>query len=74
LFKKDETVLNPMPLRKKLLPWNFFSFLINGPSQKLIERFSSSKQQGDPMVRMVKAEEEAYNTMAEEAAKPAFDC
>jgi hypothetical protein len=26
------------------------------------------------MVRMVKAEEEAYNTMAEEAAKPAFEC
>ena len=25
------------------------------------------------MVRMVKAEEEAYNTMAEEAAKPAFE-
>lgn len=74
LFKKDESVLDPMPLWKKLLPRNLFSFMINWPSQKLIERFSSSKQQGDPMVRMVKAEEEAYNTMAEEAAKPAFEC
>ncbi len=72
MFKKDQTVTDPMPLWKKILPWNFFSFMINGPSQKLIETFSSNKQQGDPMVRMVKAEEEAYNMMAEEAAKPAF--
>lgn len=72
LFKKDEAVMNPMPFRKKLLPRHLFSFFINGPSQKLIESFNPSKQQGDPMVRMVKAEEEAYNMMAEEAAKPAF--
>jgi len=38
----------------------------------LKEKFSSNQQRGDPMIRMVKAEEEAYNTMAEEAAKPAF--
>ena len=62
-----------MPLWKKILPWNFFSFLLYGPSQKLIEKFASNPKQGDPMVRMVKAEEEAYNTMAEEAAKPAFE-
>lgn len=61
-----------MPLWKKLLPWNLFSFLIHGPSQKLIEKFSSNGKQGDPLVRMVKAEEEAYNIMAEEAAKPGF--
>jgi hypothetical protein len=72
LFKKDQTVLNPESLRKKLLPWNLFSFLINWPSQALIEKFSSSEQRWDPMIRMVKAEEEAYNIMAEEAAKPAF--
>ncbi len=72
LFKKDQTVLNPESIRKKLLPWNLFSFLINWPSQALIEKFSSNQQRGDPMIRMVKAEEEAYNTMAEEAAKPAF--
>lgn len=72
LFKKDEAVINPLPLWKKLLPRNLLSFFINGPSQKLIESFNPSKQQGDPMVRMVKAEEEAYNMMAEEAAKPAF--
>jgi hypothetical protein len=29
LFKKDKTVLDPMPLRKRLLPRHFFSFLIN---------------------------------------------
>jgi len=73
LFKKDETITNPVPLRKKLLPRNFFSFMINGPSQKLVEKFTSGGKQGDPLVRMVKAEEEAYNTMAEEAGKPAFD-
>lgn len=65
-------MINPLPLWKKLLPRNLLSFFINGPSQKLIESFNPSKQQGDPMVRMVKAEEEAYNMMAEEAAKPAF--
>jgi hypothetical protein len=72
LFKKDEAVLNPMPLRKRLMPWNLFSFLINGPSERLIEKFTSQDKKGDPIVRMVKAEEEAYNIMAEEAAKPSF--
>lgn len=73
LFKKDKAVTDPKPLWQKLLPWNLFSFFINWPSQKLIESFNPSKQQWDPMVRMVKAEEEAYNFMAEEAAKPAYE-
>ena len=47
--------------------------MIRGPSEGLIERYSSSKKRGDPIIRMVKAEEEALNTMAEEAGKPAYE-
>lgn len=73
LYKKDESVINEKPLRKKLLPWNFFGFLIHGPSESLIQKFSGDKKSGDPMVRMVKAEEEALNIMGEEAGKQAFE-
>jgi len=72
LYKKDESVLKSWPLWKKLLPWNLFSFLISGPSEKLINRFAGDEKRGDPMIRMVKAEEEALNIMAEEAGKKAY--
>lgn len=73
LYRKDASVKEGIPLWKKLLPWNLFSFIISGPSEKLIQRFSNDKQRGDPMIRMVKAEEEALNIMAEEAGKPAYE-
>jgi hypothetical protein len=46
---------------------------VHGPSDALVEKYSSSKKGGDPIIRMVKAEEEALNTMAEEAGKPAYE-
>ena len=73
LYKKDEAVLKGTPLRKKILPRNFFGFLIHGPSEALIQKFSWDKKSWDPMVRMVKAEEEALNIMGEEAGKQAFE-
>ncbi len=72
LYKKDKSVTDRKPLWKRLLPWNWLGFFIHGPSARLIERFSSSEQKGDPIVRMVKAEEDALNIMAEEAGKQAY--
>lgn len=72
LYKKDEAIMHKNRL-SRLMPWTWLWFLIHGPSDKLIERFSSTKKWGDPLVRMVKAEEEALNTMAEEAWKPAYE-
>ncbi len=73
LYRKDKSVTDPKPLRKKLLPWNWLSFLINGPSQKLIEKYTTDQKRGDPVIRMVKAEEDALNIMAEEAGKQAYE-
>ncbi len=72
LYKKDKSVTDRKPLWEKLLPWNWIGFFINGPSARLIERFTKDQQRGDPMVRMVKAEEDALNIMAEEAGKQAY--
>ncbi len=72
LYKKDQSVLNKKSFLSYLLPRNRFGFLLHGPSESLVQRFSSSKKGGDPIIRMVKAEEEALNTMAEEAGKPAY--
>ncbi len=73
LYRKDEAVTKSKPLRKRLLPWNLFTFLIRWPSQALIEKYSTSAQKGDPIIRMVKAEEDALNIMAEEAGKQAYE-
>lgn len=73
LYKKDESVLQKKSVFRFLLPWNWLGFLFKGPSEALIEKFSSTKQWWDPIIRMVKAEEEALNTMAEEAGKPAYN-
>lgn len=73
LYKKDEAFLKKWKRRKKILmPWTIFDFLIHGPSQWLIKTFAPWAQQWDPFIRMVKAEEEALNTMWEEAGKHAF--
>lgn len=73
LFKKDKATLDKMKWRKKLfMPWTWFDFLIYWPSAQLIKTFAPGAQQWDPFIRMPKAEEEALNTMAEEAWKPAF--
>lgn len=73
LYKKDEAITNKKPLWKKILmPWSIFDFILHWPSQWLIKRFAPWAQQWDPFIRMVKAEEEALNTMWEEAGKHAF--
>ncbi len=73
LYKKDESVMLHTPLWKKIIfPWKFFDFLIHGPSNWLVKKFSWNDEQWDPLIRMVKAEEDALNTMWEEAGKPAF--
>lgn len=73
LYKKDESIINELPLWKKLLPRNFFKFIVTGNSETLVKKYSGDKKSGDPIVRMVKAEEEALNVMAEEAGKQAFE-
>lgn len=73
LYKKDESVLLWDPMWKKILfPWKFLDFLIHWPSEWLIRKFSDKNEHWDPIIRMVKAEEEAVNTMWEESGKPAF--
>lgn len=73
LYKKDEAVLNKTPFWMKIImPWKLLSFLRSGPSESLIQKFSDDKSRGDPMIRMVKAEEEALNAMGEEAGNQAY--
>lgn len=74
LYKKDKATLNKTALWKKIfMPWKIFEFFINWPSNALIEKFSHPwANWWDPFIRMVKAEEEALNSMWEEAGKPAF--
>ncbi|MEF2175006.1 MAG: TraM recognition domain-containing protein [Candidatus Absconditabacteria bacterium] len=70
LYKNDESFVKRQSFWRKLLfPWKFFEFLAYGPSQEMITGSSTAK---DGYVRMVKAEEEALNTMGDEAGKPAF--
>ena len=73
LYRKDSSITEKQPLWKKLLPWNWFGFLVNGPSDALVEKYWDTKR-GDPMIRMVKPEEEALNIMAEEAGQKAYTC
>ncbi len=48
-------------------------FLVHGPSTKMISRMAPWAEKWDSYTRMTKAEEEAINTMADEAGKPGFD-
>lgn len=68
IYKDDKTVLNVTPRREYIImPWKIITFLITWPGKEWVE-----KQWGKDMVRMVKAEEEAINIMAEEAWKHPF--
>lgn len=74
LYMRDQSILNKWKLWRKLLfPWEFINFLRKWPSEKLIKKFAPDRSQWDPIIRMTKAEEEALNTMAEEAWKMAFE-
>ena len=70
LYRKDKTILNKTPRRKYIVfPRKIIGFFISGPSDALKK---SQENRGDPMIRMVKAQEESLNTMGEEAANYAF--
>jgi len=46
LYKKDQDAVVKMPLWKKILmPWKIIDFLVYGPDQKFIKRFSSNANQ-----------------------------
>ncbi|MFZ2150830.1 MAG: hypothetical protein WAZ12_04095 [Candidatus Absconditicoccaceae bacterium] len=53
------------------MPWKIFSFLILGPSQKLLSG-GQDEAEKVTMVRMVKAKEDAMNAIGEEAGLPIF--
>lgn len=72
LYKKDESVTERKSWFWKLMPWHLFRFLTQWPSEKLVNKFATASANWDPIVRMVKAEEEALNNMWEEAWKKAF--
>ena len=70
LYKREITYDQKVKIRDIILkPINF---LVNWPSKELIQKTAPGASQWDGYVRMTKAEEEAINTMSEEAWKPAF--
>lgn len=70
LFKKQDARLKPTPWWQYILmPWKIFTFFINGPSKQLLK----GKDEPAGMVRMIKAEEDAYQSMGEEASNHAFE-
>jgi hypothetical protein len=52
------------------MPWKIFSFFIHGPSKELL---ANEEKDANGPVRMIKAEEDAYQSMGEEAANHSFD-
>lgn len=70
LFKKQKSKISPTARWKYLLmPWKVFSFFLNGPSKELLR---NKEDENVGMVRMIKAEEDAYQSMWEEAANHSF--
>lgn len=67
LYRRKTAWLDKTKWRQFLLmPRKIIDFLINGPNKDMIEKPDNSTS--DWMVRMVKTQEESYNTMAEEAS------
>jgi len=71
LYKREITYDQKFSILSLFKPINF---IINGPSDKMIKKMKPWASEWDAYTRMTKAEEEAINTMAEEAGKPAFGC
>ncbi len=55
-----------------LFPWTIISFLVSGGKKRKGPDWQVLEDGGKDMVRMTKAEEEALNSMGEEAGKHAF--
>lgn len=71
LFKKQRSKIDPTPWWKYLIfPWKIFSFFLKGPSKELLQ-WADKEPTG--VIRMIKAEEDAYQSMGEEASNHAFD-
>ena len=70
LYKREITYDQKFSIKDVIL--KPLSFIINGPSDKMIKHMKPWASEWDAFIRMTKAEEEAINTMAEEAWKPAF--
>ncbi len=71
LFKKQKSKIEGTPRWKYILmPWKVFSFFLSGPSK---EALAKEERESNGPVRMIKAEEDAYQSMGEEAANHAFD-
>lgn len=70
LFKKQDSKIKNTPRWQYILmPRKIFTFFIYGPSKELLK----GKDEPAGMVRMIKAEEDAYQSMGEEAANHAFE-
>jgi hypothetical protein len=71
LFKKQKSKIEWTPLWKYILmPWKVFNFFLSGPSKELL---ANDEKDAGGMIRMIKAEEDAYQSMGEEAANHSFD-
>ena len=71
LFKKQKSKIEWTPWWKYvLMPWKVFSFFIHWPSKELL---ANDEKDSWWVVRMIKAEEDAYQSMWEEAANHSFD-
>jgi hypothetical protein len=71
LFKKQKSKIEWTPRWKYILmPRKFFSFFLSGPSKELL---ANQEREANGPIRMIKAEEDAYQSMWEEAANHSFD-
>lgn len=70
LYKKQKSKIDPTAWWKYIIfPWKIFQFFLNGPSKELLK---NKDDEPSGMVRMIKAEEDAYQSMGEEASNHAF--
>lgn len=72
LFKEQDSVVKKIPWRRYIvMPWTIVDLFVYGSKRSYIVK--SKKKQVGWIVRMIKAEEDAYQSMGEEAANHAFE-
>ncbi|MCS6983478.1 MAG: TraM recognition domain-containing protein [Candidatus Absconditabacterales bacterium] len=69
LYKKAKKYTQDASIWDFFKIWKVIDFFVNGASKEMLE----DDEGQDGMVRMVKAEEDAYNAMAEEASLPGYE-
>ncbi len=73
IYRKDKKAMKQTKWREYFVfPRKIIDFFINWPSKELLYH-NDNWTVWDKMVRMVKSQENAYNSMWEEAALPAFE-